>query len=295
MDLELLTDPAAFLEAAGDHLAATPVLATVVATVASRNAAEIADGVGQDPRHWYAVARDGGAVVGVGMRTAPLGDRPAYLLPMPDEAARLLARTVRERGEDLAAVNGALPAAQVCADELGRLTDRTPHVAQHTRLHELVHRDALVEPAPVPGALRPARREDLDLCRAWFTAFHVDADAQSGRAPGRPAIEVVADEDLLRRIDTGRIWLWEDGGEVVHLTGANAPAFGVARVGPVYTPRDRRGRGYASAAVAEVTRTILEQGARACLFTDRANPTSNRIYAALGYRPVVDMAHLVLR
>lgn len=27
----------------------------------------------------------------------------------------------------------------------------------------------------------------------------------------------------------------------------------------------------------------------------RANPTSNKIYAALGYRPVVDMANVVLR
>ncbi|KRF36545.1 GNAT family N-acetyltransferase [Nocardioides sp. Soil805] len=296
MELELLTDPAAFLEAAGDHLAAAPVLATVVATVASRNAAEMtdgrADGIAQDPRHWYAVARDGGAVVGVGMRTAPHGDRPAYLLPMPDEAARLLARTVHERGEDLAAVNGALPAVRVFADELGRLTGRTAHVEAHTRLHEL---EELVEPAPVPGSLRPAVRDDLDRCRDWFTAFHVDADEQAGRAPGREAIEVFTDEDLLRRIDTGRIWLWEDGGEVVHLTGANAPAFGVARVGPVYTPRERRGRGYASAAVAEVTRIVLAQGARACLFTDQANPTSNKIYSALGYRPVVDMANLVLR
>jgi predicted GNAT family acetyltransferase len=40
---------------------------------------------------------------------------------------------------------------------------------------------------------------------------------------------------------------------------------------------------------------VVDQGARACLFTDRANPVSNRIYAALGYRPVVDMANLVLR
>jgi predicted GNAT family acetyltransferase len=292
MDLELLSDPAAFLEAAGDHLAATPVLATVVATVASRTVTEIEDGIAQDPRHWYAVARDDGAVVGVGMRTAPHGDRPAYLLPMPDEAARQLARAVHERGEDLAAVNGALPAVQVFADELGRLTGRTPQVWQHARLHEL---DALVEPAPVPGTLRPARREDLDLCRAWFTAFHVDADEQAGREPGREAIETFSDEDLLRRIDGGRVWLWEDGGEVVHLTGANAPALGVARIGPVFTPRERRGRGYASAAVAQVTRLVLDQGARACLFTDRANPTSNKIYAALGYRPVVDMANVVLR
>ncbi len=159
MDLEFLTDPAAFLDVAGDRLAATPVVATVVATVAARAVAEIADGVPQDARHWYVVARDGGVVVGVGMRTAPHGDRPAYLLPMPDEAARLLARAVHDRGEDLTAVNGALPAVQVFADELGRLTGRTPQVGAHTRLHEL---GELVEPRPVPGALRPAARDDLD-------------------------------------------------------------------------------------------------------------------------------------
>ena len=80
----------------------------------------------------------------------------------------------------------------------------------------------------------------------------------------------------------------------MHLTGANAPAFGVARVGPVYTPNEQRGRGYASAAVAEVSQRILAGGARACLFTDQANPISNRIYEALGYRPVVDMANLLV-
>ena len=68
--------------------------------------------------------------------------------------------------------------------------------------------------------------------------------------------------------------------------------FGVARIGPVYTPREHRGRGYASAAVAEVSRRLLDEGVRVCLFTDQANPTSNRIYQALGYRPVVDMANL---
>lgn len=51
MDLELLADPATFLAAAGDHLAAHPVLATVVATVASRAVAEIADGVPQVWEH----------------------------------------------------------------------------------------------------------------------------------------------------------------------------------------------------------------------------------------------------
>ena len=46
--------------------------------------------------------------------------------------------------------------------------------------------------------------------------------------------------------------------------------------------------------MAEVSARLLAQGARVCLFTDQANPTSNKIYLALGYRPVVDMANLVI-
>jgi predicted GNAT family acetyltransferase len=56
-----------------------------------------------------------------------------------------------------------------------------------------------------------------------------------------------------------------------------------------------RGRGYASANVAAVSRNALEAGAFACmLYTDRANPTSNRIYQAIGYRPVGDAQEWLL-
>lgn len=98
---------------------------------------------------------------------------------------------------------------------------------------------------------------------------------------------------MARRIDDGLVWLWEDGTErVVHLTAHNPPAFAVARVGPVYTHSDARGHGCASAAVAAVSQRLLDEGVRACLFTDQANPTSNKIYEAIGYRPVEDMANL---
>jgi predicted GNAT family acetyltransferase len=100
---------------------------------------------------------------------------------------------------------------------------------------------------------------------------------------------------MLPRIEQGRVWLWEDGnGAPVHLTATNPPAYGVVRIGPVYTPREQRGHGYARAAVAEVSQRLLDDGHRVCLFTDQDNPTSNRVYAAIGYRPVVDMANLVV-
>jgi predicted GNAT family acetyltransferase len=62
----------------------------------------------------------------------------------------------------------------------------------------------------------------------------------------------------------------------------------------VYTPKEHRGRGYASAAVAAVSRMLRDQGARVTLFTDQANPVSNAIYQRLGYRPVVDQANLLV-
>jgi predicted GNAT family acetyltransferase len=87
------------------------------------------------------------------------------------------------------------------------------------------------------------------------------------------------------------VWV-DDDDEPVNLTAATAPTYGVSRIGPVYTPREHRGRGYASAAVHGVSKLLRESGERPCLFTDQANPTSNKIYEAIGYRRLVDMANL---
>jgi hypothetical protein len=57
----------------------------------------------------------------------------------------------------------------------------------------------------------------------------------------------------------------------------------------VYTPKELRGRGYATSVVAAASRAILAEGRRfCCLITDLANPTSNGIYARIGYVPVSD-------
>ena len=61
------------------------------------------------------------------------------------------------------------------------------------------------------------------------------------------------------------------------------------RVGPVYTPPERRRRGFGSAVTAAVSERQLAAGRSFCfLYTDLANPTSNRIYMDIGYEPVCD-------
>ncbi|MET8527148.1 GNAT family N-acetyltransferase [Micromonospora sp. NPDC005172] len=291
--LQFCKTPGEFLAVTGDHLAADPVVSTVVTTVAHRLVAQQADGIAQPDRNWWLAVRDAsGTVVGAGMRAAPFAPYPPFLLPMPDKAAVALAHALHERGEEVLAVNGAVPAVALCAAELTRLGGGRVQVNQHTRLHEL---GELACPAAMPGSLELAVEEDVELVMKWFSAFVGDADEQAGRRRGASAHEVPDRAELLRRLRAGQLWFWVDEtGERVHLTGANPPSFGVARIGPVYTPPAQRGRGWASNAVAEVSRRIQADGARVCLFTDQANPTSNKIYAALGYRPVVDMANLII-
>lgn len=293
--LEFFDDPAEFLAAGGEALAADPVIGTVVAGVTSRTRDNDAAGVEWPagvPR-WWVVAREGREVVGLGMRTAQSPPHPPYLLPMPDSAAVALASTLHDRGEAVTAVNGALRAARAFADETARLAGGSAKVALHMRLFEL---GELVEPGPVPGALRRATRDDVELMTEWFGRFMDDADEQAGRPRGSGPHETIPADEVRRRTDQGVYFLWTDPtGAPVHVTSASLPSFGVSRIGPVYTPPEKRGHGYASAAVAEVSRLRLDAGSRVCLFTDQANPTSNAIYRRIGYRPAGDTGHLVIR
>lgn len=299
MHLEFFGDPQPFLDVASPLLAADPVLGSVIASVTERTAREVAaghdswTGVGAPFERWWVVVRDdSGDVVSAAMRTAPFWPHPTFSLPMGAEAASALAAALHDRGELLGGANGALPGSHMLAVETAHLWGGSFVVGKHTRLWEATS----VEVPPAPeGTLRRATEDDAELVLAWFTAFHEEADAQAGREPQPGSGEHNTLESALVRIREGVEWLWElPGGEVVHLTGASLPSYGVSRIGPVFTPVQHRGRGIASYVVGELTRRGLEAGHRMCLFTDQANPTSNRIYAGLGYEPMVEMAdHLV--
>jgi predicted GNAT family acetyltransferase len=146
----------------------------------------------------------------------------------------------------------------------------------------------LVLPAGVSGRFRAADLDDLDLVHQWTVDFHAEA-AGDERVPARAASRA--------KIERGLAWLWidvVDGLEQpVSYTGGAVPVRGVHRIGPVYTPPEFRAHGYASACVAQVSNLERAAGAsEICLFTDQANPTSNKIYQALGYVPVADTVNL---
>ena len=115
----------------------------------------------------------------------------------------------------------------------------------------------------------------------WYLAFIAESDIEETPDAAR--------RSAISRIERNLLSVWDDDGAPVSLIGRTVAVAGVPRIGPVYTPPALRGRGYASTAVAALSRRLLDRGARrVVLFTDLGNPTSNKIYAEVGYRRVAD-------
>jgi len=177
----------------------------------------------------------------------------------------------------LCGVMGAPAAAETFARRWRELTGRSH--ALRVRLRQHVLREVAAVPE-APGAPRVANATDL----AWLIDQHTAFIAETGvhDAPQRVAAT------MGKRVERGDFWIWDDGAAVA-LVGFNDAAPGFARIAPVYTLPARRGRGYATALVATVARDLLRRGKeRLFLTTDRANPTSNAIYARIGFRPQSD-------
>lgn len=266
--VELTTDAAEVLAEAEDHLAADPVRTNIVRWLLAQRRDH------PDPgRYW--LVRDGTEVVGVGFQS-PIGFY-VTVTPMRPEAGTVLARAVADAEADgpVPGVSGEVATATHVAGEWAVCTRRPAHPDQAARIYEIA--DVTPPPAP-PGAARLAGADELDLLVTWAEGFSRDVGELGAFDPA--AVE--------RRLASGQLWVWDDGTEPVSFLGIGPAVGAVTRVGPVYTPPDRRGRGAAGALVASVSADALDQGHRCILYADLANPTSTSIYVRMGYRPVAD-------
>jgi GNAT superfamily N-acetyltransferase len=208
------------------------------------------------------------------MHTPPY---PVLLTRLPANSAGDLAEALAGRGRQLPGVNAERSDAEAFAAAWSGLAGAGWREFRRSRLFQL---GQLTPPdPPPPGAARVATAADRGLLESWLDAFRQEL-ADLG-APGSGMVE--------DRISHGGLTLWEAGGAAVSLAGCSPPAEGVVRIGPVYTPREHRGRGYGGAVTAAVSEAALDAGAsHVVLFTDLANPTSNALYQRLGYQPVED-------
>ncbi|MCX5611628.1 GNAT family N-acetyltransferase [Streptomyces sp. NBC_00047] len=270
------SDLAAYLAAAGPAVAAQPVPNTLLLTVADALERRGPHAYGPaDPLFGWWTGADG-TVSGALLCTPPY---PLQLGALPEQAVRALSAALAT--EPLLAGVSGISARRRDADALAGAWGRPFRVAEENRLYRLA---GLTAPDPAPaGRARPATGADLPLLLEWIEAFNSEV--------GQPG---EASEAALRdRISYGGILLWEHDGAPVSLASFSRPIGSAARVGPVYTPPELRGRGYAAGVTHAVSEAAYAAGAsEVLLFTDLANPTSNGIYLRLGYTPVEDRAEV---
>lgn len=198
-----------------------------------------------------------------------------FLSRMPQEAVIALAREIADSGRDLPGVNGAAESTTAFAKAWEAISGHSSRVVTATRMYRLAD---LVWPEGVLGEAYRAEMGDSNRVAEWFAEFHDDAQ------PDAPVDDWTA--MARRRIEAGDVHLWCTEGVPVALAAVSAAPAGVARVGPVYTPPSSRRNGYGSSVTAAATAAALVLGAQhVVLYTDLANPTSNAIYQAIGYRP----------
>jgi predicted GNAT family acetyltransferase len=219
---------------------------------------------------WY---DDGGQVRGAVSMTPPY---ELLLAAVPHDALPALVAALRAEPGALPGVTGAAATVERFAGAWTAGTGLRAAVALRLRLHRLA---ALRPPAPPPaGVARPAAEADRATAVRWMAAFEAEAGVR------RSDVEATVRD----RLGDGRLWLWEDAaGATVSFAARTAPAAGVARIAPVYTPPEHRRRGYGGAVTAACTADALRRGAaHVVLFTDLANPTANALYRRIGFRPI---------
>jgi predicted GNAT family acetyltransferase len=198
-------------------------------------------------------------------------------------AAAAVADALAAETWNVPGVFGPQPVAHPAASRLAQSAGKRCRLEQQLRMYQLT---AVELPPPAQGRLRTASVGDLDRVTGWWHAARMEmfgrADAEESRTSAK------------FRVEDGDLFLWEDE-EPVSMAIRTRPTRRGISVGMVFTPPERRRRGYATALVGELSRTLLAEGRAFCtLYADLANPTSNSIYRKIGYRPIVDMVEYAI-
>lgn len=226
---------------------------------------------------YWATVYDADEVVGVAFRTPP---HHLVVSRMPSLAIATLAKDVGDVSSSLSGVVGPVGVAELFADRWTKQHGGTWRTKFRQRIHVL-RSVAAIENVPA-GHLRQMEDSDEGLIRDWLNGFVRDTGV------------TVLEERILRPLLERRtFFLWEDGTPRC-MVGRGRDTPNGACVTAVYTPPTNRGKGYATASVAALSKMILASGRRfCCLYTDLNNPTSNSIYRKIGYEPVRDDLELV--
>ncbi len=270
MELREHADVAAFLAAAGPLLAADEPRHNLIFGICST----LVDAPDAYAEAYFWTVEDDETVAAL-LRTPPFNF--AVARPLREGALAFAAEQLRS--VESPGVTGAVPE----VEEFANAWTSEPRLRMKQGIY--LARE-IRAPADVRGAMRLATLDDRDFLVEWLRAFQAEALPDEG-----PHVDIVGVIERRIRSSVAGLALWEVDGRAVSLCGFGGRTPHGIRIGPVYTPPELRGLGYGSAVTAAASKQQLDAGYDYCfLYTDLANPTSNKIYINIGYEFVCDSA-----
>jgi len=285
MDVVRCTSPREFLDITASYREHDPIRTNIlgsVATSVSRGAQHFDDYL------WW-VLHDNAHVVGAALRTAPYG---MQIGPMSPDAAAALAFEVALHDDNFPWVF-ASDAGITSFMEAYRSSGSPGSTRQSVwGRRDIVYEAGAIALPIVKGTYRVATLADLNLAYQWSIDFQSFVDGVAPRFDKR-------DRDAMRaRITGDGLWFWCVDGVPVAMAGHAAPvevpSGTVTRIGPVYTPDEYRGNGYAAAITSVLTAALVRRGSRVMLYADAANPTSNGVYQRIGFQAIDEVVRVDL-
>lgn len=174
------------------------------------------------------------------------------------------------------------------ARQWSKIAKKEMTLAMGQKIYQL---EKVTKPKNVVGKITNATEIDLSLVSEWLYDFTTES------IPHQPTtlekMTVLANAKILKN----EVYLWKDqNDQTVSMNLVGRPTKNGISISGVFTPKKWRGYGFASAVVAYSSQAMLGAGKRFCvLYTDIANPTSNKIYQRLGYQEVASSADFIFK
>ena len=173
---------------------------------------------------------------------------------------------------------------QKLAEEIAVLANKKTTVAMEQGIYELKQ---VKKKWNGDEVFREVNSDELTLIEQWIYQFCEDVNL--------PTTKEEAKQTAHTLITNHRLFGLEVDGKLVSVAAKTRPTKNNITVNFVYTPKEERKKGYASNCVAALSQRMLDEGYKTTtLYTDLANPTSNKIYQEIGYEQIAESVLIFL-
>ncbi|HDR4604414.1 TPA: GNAT family N-acetyltransferase [Bacillus cereus] len=195
-----------------------------------------------------------------------------------------LAKELTKVYPDIPGLIGNKKVVQKLAEEIAVLENKKMNVVMEQGVYAL---QQVKKKWTEEGIFREINSDELPVIEKWIYQFCEDVNL--------PTTKEEAEQTAHTLITNHRLFGLEIDGKLVSVAAKTRPTKNNITINFVYTPKEERKKGYASNCVAALSQRMLDEGYKTTtLYTDLANPTSNKIYQEIGYEQIAESVLIFL-